>query len=80
MSQSANEHKASRKNDRWLHGYACACAVVAKLDTPADAVELLKQGGFDRQSLIDDGVDPGDIKAIFAWEDDSLPEGASAGE
>jgi hypothetical protein len=57
--------------DRFLEGFACACAILAKLDTPSDAQELLSQGGFSKKDLIKEEIEQCDIDAIFPQQPDS---------
>jgi hypothetical protein len=67
LAAASSELKRLGK-DRFLEGYVCACAITAKLDTPTDAQELLKQGGFSYEDLIAEGVEQGDIDAIYPTE------------
>ncbi len=61
-----NKHLTGiKKKDRFVEGYACAAAIIAKLETSSDGRTLIREGGFSRQYLIDEGADPGDIEAIY---------------
>ena len=49
----------------FVQGYACACAVAAKQGTHFDGQRLLKEGGFNIQSLADAKCEEADIESIF---------------
>lgn len=55
----------AKVDNAWMQGFACAAGIVGYCDGESDAQEIMKQGGFSKQDLIDSGCEEVDIERIF---------------
>jgi tellurite resistance protein len=57
--------KVKTAEDPWVQGFACACAIMAKIENQCAARELMREGNFCRADFVVAEVDQYDLDAIF---------------
>lgn len=65
LKRKKKPKKKKPVRDDWTCGYACACAIAAKIGGHLEGQDLMREGGFSRESFEEADVEECDIQTLF---------------